>query len=174
MGKKEMIKKLNERIFQAADILASENLPSSWGNYVGAYHGTLMIIKSALNGEGYSAPYWTEGRGGWERHKGMMDALADAEKAGVHVFFVDYGSISCSCGAHTAADPTHWEGWPASVLKGDTPWKEAREQGFRPTEADIAESSARWVAENPERRSKAVTALRGHYGQCAYLSVFVA
>lgn len=173
MAKKEALKRLNRMISYAADILAAEKLPHSWANYVGSYHGTLIKIKDALNGEGYSAPYWTEGRGGEENWMGMMDAIHDAEKARIDVLIVRYGAISDSSGAHNAAHPANWEGWPSDILLGDDPWREMRKQGYRPTECDLACDTARWVAEDPERRTRAITALRGHYGQCRYMSVFV-
>lgn len=171
--KRQLIINLLPLLCKAGEILSGD-CSRSRKDYVHGYYATLDSIRAALEGEGCFHPCWTEGKGGRETYEGMMDALADAEKAGVAVLFVSYGSISASSGAHDAAHPANWEGWPSDILKGDSPWREMRKEGYRPTECDLACHTARWVAEEPDRRAKAITALRGHYGQCSYMSVFVA
>lgn len=171
--KRQIVINLLPLLCKAGEILSGD-CSRTRKDYVHGYYTTLDSIRAALEGEGCSCPCWTEGKGGWETYEGMKDALEDARKMGVDVLFVDYGSISCSCGAHEAANPARWEGWPSDILKGNTPYREALKEGMRPSEADIAETSARWVAENPTRRAKATPAIYGHYGQCAYMSVYVA
>ena len=173
----QVISTLFSMISDAESILERE-CSFSVCEYVKAYSHTLNSVLEAFikdESEPPLIPLWTEGKGGDEHYWGLKDALHDAaEKAGVQIFFVDYGSRSNHYGAHNAADPSRWTGWPANILKGNTPYREALKEGFRPTEAEIALKAARWVAENPERRSCALPAMRGHYGQCAYMSVYVA
>lgn len=164
---------LSAALYKAAEILSKDDVPRSRREYITAYHNTLQAVRDALEGQGYESPPWTEGRNGRDRYQGMMDALADAEAMGVQIYMASYGSVSCSSGAHEAADPANWKGWPVNLLITDAPYREMYKAGFRPTECELAARVAHWVSGNPGRRAHCVPAIHGHYGQCSYLSVFV-
>lgn len=161
---------------RAAQIASDPATPRARAEYARAYAGVICTVVAALahNDDAPEPPPWTEGRFGRESYDGMMDAIADCITIGIPCLFVTYGAVSASSGAHDASDPRRWAGYPAEILRGGTPWRESRTDGYRPTEANIAADTAVWVSVDPVRRAQARPAIRGHYGQCAYCTLWIA